>query len=136
SAQPKPADLVDISAVTNANSVFEVIDIQTRTLQNFDFHEMTSLLEDQRVVVRWIDSDRVMVDVTLSGSESMRMLDIWEIWNREAFLHSAKRQKDFMSLFQFITGTVRSLRVKERDIPKEKTRCSDNPSYFATRSQQ
>ncbi|KAK6040095.1 hypothetical protein COOONC_22400, partial [Cooperia oncophora] len=74
--QPKPADLVDISAVTHASSMFEVIDIQTRTLQNFDFREMISLLEDKRVVVRWIDSDRVMVDVTyqvrLSGDEPIR----------------------------------------------------------------
>ncbi|KAK6051657.1 hypothetical protein COOONC_10840 [Cooperia oncophora] len=156
--QPKPADLVDISAVTHASSMFEVIDIQTRTLQNFDFREMISLLEDKRVVVRWIDSDRVMVDVTyqvrLSGDEPIRkplLILFMELrddarilririnanarylgaMDREAFLHSAKRQKDFMSLFQLITDTVRSLRLKERDIRKEKTRCSDNPSYFA-----
>ncbi|KAK6012843.1 hypothetical protein OSTOST_21979, partial [Ostertagia ostertagi] len=75
-AHPKPADLVDISAATSANSIFEVVDIETQNLQNFDFREAISLLEHERVAIRWIDSERVMVDATyqarLSGDEPIR----------------------------------------------------------------
>ncbi|PIO75364.1 hypothetical protein TELCIR_02584 [Teladorsagia circumcincta] len=76
SAQPRPADLVDISAATSVNSIFEIVDIETRRLENFDLREAISLLEQERVAVRWIDSERVMVDATyqirLSGDEPMR----------------------------------------------------------------
>ncbi|KAK6040096.1 hypothetical protein COOONC_22399, partial [Cooperia oncophora] len=140
STQPRPADLVDISAATNANSLFEVI----------------SLLEEERVVVRWIGQDRVMVDATyqarLRGDEPVRkpllilFLELREgghilrvrvnanaryrrDLDREAFIYRAQRQNDFMSLFHHIVGTVKSLR--ESEVHEEKSRCSEHMEFFA-----
>ncbi|KAK5968259.1 hypothetical protein GCK32_011388, partial [Trichostrongylus colubriformis] len=158
SIQPKPADLVDISAVTNAHTVFEVLDLKTKKLQNFDFHQSISYLEQERCTVRWIDSERVMVDATyqarLSGDEPMRkpLLILFfelrenanilrvrvnanvrygEVENREAFLYRTRRQTDFTSVFQNIIEFVRSLRLRKLDDPKKESRCSENPAYFA-----
>ncbi|VDO47750.1 unnamed protein product [Haemonchus placei] len=156
--QPKPADLVDISAATNADSVFEVIDVETKNLQNFDFHRTVSLLEQERVVVRWIDQDRAMVDASrqarVSGDELLQrplLILFFELRDggrvlrvrvnanaryvngsdRGAFLHRAKCHTDFTSLLNHIAETVRSLRLRNLDVPKEKSRCMENEEFFA-----
>ncbi|VDO08733.1 unnamed protein product, partial [Haemonchus placei] len=158
SDQPKPADLIDISAITNINSVFEVIDLKAHSLQNFNFPDTISRLEQERFAVRWVDPDRAMVDATYhvrrSGDEPMRkplLILFFELRengcilrlrinadvryvedkDRETFVDGIVRRKDFPSLFQFILETVRSLRLRELEIPKEKSRCSENPGYFA-----
>ncbi|XGW05278.1 hypothetical protein V3C99_016004 [Haemonchus contortus] len=158
SDQPRPADLVDISAITNVNSVFEVIDLKTHSLQNFSFPDTISRLEQERFAVRWIDPDRAMVEATyhvrLSGDEPIRKpllilffelrekgrilrlrinadVQYVEDKDREVFIDGIIRRKDFPSSFQFILETVRSLRLRELEIPKENSRCSENPGYFA-----
>uniref|UniRef100_A0A7I4YZ90 IBR domain containing protein n=1 Tax=Haemonchus contortus TaxID=6289 RepID=A0A7I4YZ90_HAECO len=156
--QPKPADLVDISAATNADSVFEVIDVETKNWQNFDFHKTVALLEKERMVVRWIDEDRAMVDASrqarVSGDELLQkplLILFFELRDggrvlrvrvnantryvngsdRGAFLHRAKCHTDFTSLLNHITETVRSLRLRNLDVPKEKSRCMENEEFFA-----
>ncbi|KAK6017023.1 hypothetical protein OSTOST_17489, partial [Ostertagia ostertagi] len=140
SAQPKPADLVDISAITNANTVFEVVDFETRKLQNFDFCEPTiSLLKQERVVVRQIDEERVMVDATyqarLSGDETLviavaclflRAGGTWTLTQRVRINANARYRND-VNREALIQGAKQNSMT-----PKEKSRCSDNPGYFAS----
>ncbi|KAK6744899.1 hypothetical protein RB195_011549 [Necator americanus] len=55
----KPAEMVNISEITNAPHIFEIFDISIRRLDSFDLKEEITLLAPGYCTVHWFGSERV-----------------------------------------------------------------------------
>ncbi|VDL83573.1 unnamed protein product [Nippostrongylus brasiliensis] len=147
-----------IPSSTCNKSLFEVIDVNAKLLCGMKFHEAIAFLEQERLSLRWVDENKVMIDASylvknapeepvhqpilvlfFELHENGKVLRVRINTNiqyktpmdSEALISMVKRQKDFLSLFNSILDFIRSLRVRNLDIPAKETRFNKTPANFS-----
>ncbi|EYC37268.1 hypothetical protein Y032_0810g2459 [Ancylostoma ceylanicum] len=123
----KPAKMVDISEVTNAPHIFEIIDVKLSNLDDFDFKQEITLLLPGYCTARWFTPERV--SISSNGSvepmfvlffEALQSLGILRIrlnmkaqqlpaLDKEVLVNLLQTRKNFPSLFEDLIEFIFSL---------------------------